>query len=118
MPKEKEIRVGQIRIELLFKGSKSEALYPVLLCEDGKNYRLHIKGNEGSDNALLEPWVDADVKILGEVDDLRGHWRMLLDPNLEEAISLIFSDESDAVDELDPVKEIKDLDLSSPKDES
>lgn len=118
MTKEIEPKVGQIRIELLFKGSKSEALYPVLHCEDGKNYRLHIKDNEGSDSALFEPWIDADVKILGEVDDLRGHWRMLIDSNLEEAISLISSDDSDAVDELKPLKEIKDLDLSSPKDES
>ena len=118
MSKEIEARLGQIRIELLFKGSKSEALYPVLHCEDGKNYRLHIKGNAGSDNALLESWIDSNVKVVGEVDDLRGHWRILLEPNLEESISLMSAEDKDAVDGVDSTKEMKDLDLSSSKDES
>jgi hypothetical protein len=116
MSKEIETKVGQIRIELLFKGSKSEALYPVLHCEDGNNYRFHIKGNEGSDSALLEPWNELDVKVLGEVDDLRGHWRMLIDSNLEDSISLISSEVGE--DEVDSPKEIRDLDLSNPKDQS
>ena len=118
MFKEIETKVGQIRIELLFKGSKSEALYPVLHCEDGKNYRLHIKGNEGSDNELLGPWIDKDVMLVGDVDDLRGHWRMLLDSNLEESISLIPSVDVDELSKSDSDKESKDLDLSGPKDES
>lgn len=74
--------VGQLSMALLFQGSKSEGLYPVLDTDDGRRFRVHIKGNLASDAEALSALINQRVCLQGEADDLRGHWRLLLDPEL------------------------------------
>jgi len=89
-----EPKIGKISIDLMFVGSKSEAVYPVLHCDDGVTYRLHIQGNEGSDVPLFEHLSGCRVSILGVADDLRGHWRLVLDEDLEKSVILQTDDMS------------------------
>jgi len=67
---------------LLFQGSKSEGLYPVLDTDDGRRFRVHIQGNLASDAEALSALINQRVCLHGAADDLRGHWRLLLDPKL------------------------------------
>lgn len=97
----RETKIGRISLDLLFKGSKSEAIYPVLHCEDGETYRLHVKGNEAADAPLFEHLNGLKVEVSGEADNLRGHWRMLLEPNLDESVHV----EVDVADASDPIEE-------------
>ena len=77
---ENEIWVGQLSLARLFEGSKSEGLYPVLDADDGRRYRVHIKGNGDSDVEALGSLMNQRVCLQGIADDLRGHWRLILDP--------------------------------------
>lgn len=67
-------------MELLFTGSKSEGVYPVLHATDGRLYRAHVKGQVTPDEVRIRTYADSDVCLRGVVDDLRGHWRITLDP--------------------------------------
>jgi hypothetical protein len=67
---------------LLFEGSKSEGRYPVLACADGKRYRVHVRRSPMRQlPKQLEPLLDQQVVLTGRTDDLRGHWRLLLEPD-------------------------------------
>jgi hypothetical protein len=71
---------GRLSMDLLFAGSKSEGRYPVLHAEDGRAYRAHVKGEVLSRENILSGFAGTDVTLHGVVDDLRGHWRITLDP--------------------------------------
>ena len=72
--------VGQLSMALLFEGSKSEGLYPVLETEDGRRFRVHVKGSQMPDADVLSALMNQRVCLHGAADDLRGHWRLILDP--------------------------------------
>ncbi len=74
--------VGQLSMALMFEGSKSEGLYPVLDTEDGRRLRVLVKGSQLSDEQVLSALINQRVCLHGAADDLRGHWRLLLDPSL------------------------------------
>ena len=74
--------VGQLSMALMFEGSKSEGLYPVLDTEDGRRLRVHVKGSQLPDADVLSALMNQRVCLHGAADDLRGHWRLLLDPSL------------------------------------
>ena len=76
---DKKSWVGQLSLDLLFEGSKSEAFYPVLHCEDGVNYRVYLKGVDSLDKAVLNHFMGQRVAVFGYADDLRGHWRLVVD---------------------------------------
>jgi hypothetical protein len=83
---EKETWVGLLSMALMFEGSKSEGLYPVLDTDDGRRFRVHVKGNLLSDAEALVALMGQRVSLQGVADDLRGHWRLLLDPVLPEEV--------------------------------
>ena len=72
--------VGQLSMALMFEGSKSEGLYPVLDSEDGRRLRVHVKKSQLPDADVLSALMDQRVCLHGAADDLRGHWRLILDP--------------------------------------
>jgi hypothetical protein len=72
--------VGQLSMALMFEGSKSEGLYPVLDTEDGRRLRVHVKGSQRPDADVLSALMNQRVCLHGAADDLRGHWRLILDP--------------------------------------
>ena len=72
--------VGQLSMALMFEGSKSEGLYPVLDTEDGRRLRVHVKGSLRPDADVLGAFMNQQVCLHGAADDLRGHWRLTLDP--------------------------------------
>jgi len=73
---------GRLQMALLFEGSKSEGMYPVLICQDGKQYRVHIrKATPRRAGLILTAWIGQHVALEGTVDDLRGHWRLVLEPD-------------------------------------
>jgi hypothetical protein len=76
---EKKHWAGQLSLDLLFEGSKSEAFYPVLHCEDGTNYRVYLKGLSSLNKDILNHFMGQQVLILGASDNLRGHWRLVVD---------------------------------------
>ncbi len=76
---EKKYWAGQLSLDLLFEGSKSEAFYPVLHCEDGTNYRVYLKGLSSLNKDMLNHFMGQQVLILGDADNLRGHWRLVVD---------------------------------------
>jgi hypothetical protein len=80
---------GRIYIELLFAGSKSEGRYPVLHTEDGRAYRAHLKGKTPAEDLTLENFEGKEVTLYGVVDDLRGHWRITLDPADQNMVLLV-----------------------------
>jgi hypothetical protein len=73
--------IGKLSLDLLFKDSKSEGFYPVLHCEDGINYRVHLKGIDSLQGGLLNHFMGQRVSLMGRVDNLRGHWRLVVDSN-------------------------------------
>ncbi len=83
---EKETWVGLLSMALMFEGSKSEGLYPVLDTDDGRRLRVHVKGNLLSDAEALGTLMGQRVSLQGVADDLRGHWRLLLDPGLPRKV--------------------------------
>ena len=72
--------VGQLSMALMFEGSKSEGLYPALDTEDGRRFRVHVKGSQLPDADVLSALMGQRVCLHGAADDLRGHWRLILDP--------------------------------------
>jgi hypothetical protein len=70
--------IGLLTMDRLFVGSKSEGLYPVLHADDGQHYRLHYKGGISLKETTLAPYVGKTVQVIGSVDNLRGHWRLVL----------------------------------------
>lgn len=110
----RETKIGRISLDLLFKGSKSEAIYPVLHCEDGESYRLHVKGNEAADAPLFEHLNGLKVQVSGEADNLRGHWRMLLE-NLDESVQAEVNEEDPSDPAEESTKDVAPLD-PVPKD--
>jgi hypothetical protein len=73
---------GQLTMALLFEGSKSEGLYPVLVCAEGRQYRVHVRKTPVRQLAKpLIPLLDQHVVLTGVADDLRGHWRLVLEPD-------------------------------------
>ena len=72
--------VGQLSMALMFEGSKSEGLYPVLDTEDGRRLRVHVKKSQLPDADVLSALMDQRVCLHGAADDMRGHWRLILDP--------------------------------------
>ncbi|TRZ76617.1 MAG: hypothetical protein D4R94_04565 [Chitinophagaceae bacterium] len=87
--------IGVIRMDRLFVGSKSEGLYPVLHAENGKQFRLHHKGDISMNEKMLSSYDGKTVQITGNVDNLRGHWRIVLAP---ESVPLVV--EASPLDEL------------------
>jgi hypothetical protein len=71
--------LGRISFDRLFVGSKSEGLYPVLHTDQDLSYRLHTRGVVLSDESPLLPFNGKTVKLLGFADNIRGHWRIVLD---------------------------------------
>lgn len=105
-----EPKIGTISLDLMFVGSKSEAVYPVLHCDDGKTYRLHIQGNEESDVPLLSHLNGSKVGILGVADNLRGHWRLILDQDLEKSV-ILQTDDMSMGEHLDSTADMPLLDV-------
>ncbi len=70
---------GTLSSQRLFVGSKSEGFYPVLDAEDGTRYRLRVSGGMSeSPHDPLAPFYGARVRVQGQADRLRGHWRLTL----------------------------------------
>jgi hypothetical protein len=69
---------GLLSMERLFIGSKSEGLYPVLHADDGRQYRLHRKADISLDERTLSNYDGKRVEVIGQTDNLRGHWRLVL----------------------------------------
>ena len=65
-------------MDRLFVGSKSEGLYPVLHAEDGRQYRLHYKGDLSLNEKTLSSFDGKTIQVNGHIDNLRGHWRIVL----------------------------------------
>jgi hypothetical protein len=84
--------VGLLSMERLFLGSKSEGLYPVLHANDGKQYRLHRKTDLSLDEKTLSDYDGKRVQVIGNADNLRGHWRLVLAvdslPQVLEVVSI------------------------------
>ena len=70
--------IGLLTMDRLFVGSKSEGLYPVLHAVDGQHYRLHYKGDISLNEKTLSQYAGKTVQIIGNVDNLRGHLRIVL----------------------------------------
>jgi len=70
--------VGLLTIDRMFVGSKSEGLYPVLHAEDGRQYRLHYRGDLSLNEKTLYSYDGKTIQVNGHVDNLRGHWRIVL----------------------------------------
>lgn len=66
-------------MERMFKGSKSEGIYPVLHTENGRKFRLHCDGDETMDEKFLAEYAGKTVSVIGSADRLRGHWRIVLE---------------------------------------
>lgn len=78
---------GYLEMALLFQGSKSEGLYPVLRLDNGTIYRVHIRrAAQKSVTEALSNWMNQHIQIEGVVDDLRGHLRLTLTPNFQASI--------------------------------
>ncbi len=60
----------------------------MLHAEDGRAYRVRLKGKAPPEHVILEDLEGKDVTLYGVVDDLRGHWRMTLDWADENVILL------------------------------
>jgi len=71
--------IGSLYMVRLFVGSKSEGLYPVLHADDGSQYRLHYKGDISLNEKTLSQYAGKTVQIIGNVDNLRGHLRIVLE---------------------------------------
>lgn len=84
---EKKYWAGQLSLDLLFEGSKSEAFYPVLHCEDGTNYRVFLKGLSSLNKDILNHFMGQQVLILGDADNLRGHWRLVVDTTVSDFLT-------------------------------
>jgi hypothetical protein len=84
---ENKLWIGQLSLDLLFEGSKSEAFYPVLHCEDGIKYRVYLKGVESLHKGLLSHFMGQRVTLKGRVDNLRGHWRLVVDTSEPDFLS-------------------------------
>ena len=69
---------GLLSLDRLFIGSKSEGLYPVLHADDGNQYRLHYKGDISLNEKTLSNYAGKTVQVIGNVDNSRGHWRIVL----------------------------------------
>ena len=68
---------GQLMSICLFKGSRSEREYPVLVCDDGRKYRLRwIDASPSAARDVVDLYSGKRVTIIGTVDDIRGHWRL------------------------------------------
>ena len=70
--------IGLLTMDRLFVGSKSEGLYPVLHAEDGRQYRLHYKGDLSLNEKTLSSYVGKTIQVNGHVDNLRGQSRIVL----------------------------------------
>jgi hypothetical protein len=81
--------VGTVILDNLFKRSKSEGLYPVLICEDNMRYRIHVNGNQFKDTSLLAHLDGLTVRLTGNADDIKGHYRIVIDPDFSESIHII-----------------------------
>jgi len=92
---EKTPWVGKLSLDLLFKDSKSEGFYPVLHCEDGISYRVYLKGIDSLHKDLLSHFMDQPVSLLGRTDNLRGHWRLVVDSNDPNYLVELASDQAD-----------------------
>lgn len=68
-------------MDRLFVGSKSEGLYPVLHAVDGQHYRLHYKGDISLNEKTIASYIGKTVQVIGSVDNIRGHWRLVLAVN-------------------------------------
>lgn len=78
---------GKLTLDLLFQGSKSEGLYPILTCTDGKQYRVSVQKIPMRLAAqTLSPWAGKVIELEGAIDDLRGHWRLVLKANFSVEI--------------------------------
>jgi hypothetical protein len=97
--------VGQLSMALLFEGSKSEGLYPVLDTDDGQRLRVHVKGSQVPNAPALAPLMNQRVCLNGAADDLRGHWRLILDPALPGEVLHVAAPEADPSSPEAPSKE-------------
>ena len=71
---------GLIGFVLLFRGSKSESVYPVLECDNGHRYRLRLIGSSSLDTSkYLSTFEGQRVAIQGIADKIRGHRRLSID---------------------------------------
>jgi hypothetical protein len=70
--------LGLLSLQKLFQGSKSEGLYPIFEAQDGIHYRIRLIGSAAVDLDPLEAFYGQKVQIIGQVDRLRGHWRLTL----------------------------------------
>lgn len=70
--------LGVLSLQKLFKGSKSEGLYPVFETQDGTCYRIRLIGPAEVDTDPMAPFYGQNVRISGQTDRLRGHWRLTL----------------------------------------
>ena len=90
--------VGQLTLDLLFKQSKSEGYYPVLHCDDGNDYRVHTKSEFFKQESYLMNYIDKYVHVIGDLDDIRGPYRIIIDPEVVDSIYQIPSVE-DSINE-------------------
>lgn len=70
--------IGTLSSQRLFIGSKSEGFYPVLDAEDGTRYRLRVNAGSADPQDPFVPFYGRLVRVHGEADRLRGHWRLTL----------------------------------------
>ena len=71
---------GLIAFVMLFRGSKSESVYPVLDCDNGQSYRVRLIGATTSDTSkYLKAFDGQRVTIRGIADTTRGHRRLSTD---------------------------------------
>jgi len=100
--------VGQLIFDRLFIGSKSEGIYPVLSDDQGRSFRLHIKeASLEGDNSLM-CFSGKRVKVLGVADNLRGHWRIVL-----ESLASIYVEQELSVSNALPISSMDDSSTSS-----
>ena len=69
---------GRLVMETLFKGPKSEGVYPVVQAADGISYRVHVIDEGRNYGEILKQFDNSMVLLSGVTDCLRGHWRIVI----------------------------------------
>ena len=102
-----EYFVGHLVFERLFIGSKSEGLFPMLHTDQGRKYRLHVKGDSfGCENSLIT-YSGKLIKVWGLADKVRGHWRIVLDGDESCLVHESLPNDSDSMLSETPESELK-----------
>ncbi len=79
MSTEHLVKTGMFSLQLLYVGSKSEGVFPVVESEDGTSALVRVQGERhDSSHDPLTPFYNQRVRVTGEFDHQMGHLRLTL----------------------------------------